>query len=273
MTNNNNVTPQDEGKTVTYQAGGEEIKLSATAIRRFLVSGNAEVTDQEIMMFLSLCKYQKLNPFINEAYIVKFKNKQGPDKPAQLIVSKEAFMKRAESNPEYEGMEAGIIVERDGELVELEGAIKLTNDKLVGGWASVYRADRKKPVKVRISLQEFGKGQATWNSSPMNMIRKTAVVNALREAFPNALGAMYTEDDPQPEHQTNAPIDITQEVDANANQQPLDIEDEPKQIEQQPERVQTKPQNSKPEPEPAPEENPFDADAQQAEMFEDNPPF
>ncbi|MFA9494242.1 recombinase RecT, partial [Streptococcus sp. E17BB] len=36
---------------------------------------------------------------------------------------------------------------------------------------------------------------STWNSMPATMIRKTALVNALREAFPEDLGNMYTEDD------------------------------------------------------------------------------
>ena len=30
---------------------------------------------------------------------------------------------------------------------------------------------------------------------PLTMIRKTAIVNALREAFPENLGAMYTEEE------------------------------------------------------------------------------
>ena len=39
------------------------------------------------------------------------------------------------------------------------------------------------------------KKQSTWNAMPATMIRKTALVNALREAFPEDLGSMYTEDD------------------------------------------------------------------------------
>ncbi|HAK9962793.1 TPA: phage recombination protein Bet, partial [Listeria monocytogenes] len=49
----------------TFEVNGEEVKLSGNIIRDYLVSGNAEVTDQEIIMFLQLCKYQKLNPFLN----------------------------------------------------------------------------------------------------------------------------------------------------------------------------------------------------------------
>src|SRR5699024_5659559 len=102
------------------------------------------VTDQELVMFLNLCKFQKLNPFLNEAYLIKF-GKQ----PAQIITSKEAFMKRAESHPKYEGFEAGIIVERNGEMKELEGAVKLPNDKLIGGWAKVQKSDRKQPITAK----------------------------------------------------------------------------------------------------------------------------
>lgn len=186
-------------KPIEYQVNGEEVKLTGNMVKNFLVSGNAEVSDQEIVMFLQLCKYQKLNPFLNEAYLVKYKNKKGgPDAPAQIIVSKEAFMKRAESHSEYNGLEAGIIVERGEEIKELEGAIKLSKDKLIGGWAKVYRKDREIPTTAKISFAEFSKGQSTWDKMPGTMIRKTAIVNALREAFPQDLGAMFTEEDKAP---------------------------------------------------------------------------
>ncbi|WP_376712777.1 recombinase RecT, partial [Enterococcus avium] len=61
------------------------------------------------------------------------------------------------------------------------------------------------PIVSQVALEEFSKGQATWKNMPNTMIRKTAIVNALREAFPEALGAMYTEDDQNVKlQQTNA---------------------------------------------------------------------
>jgi hypothetical protein len=138
-------------------------------------------------------------------------------------------MKRAESNEHYAGLEAGIVVEREGQIVNIEGAVKLPTDKLIGGWAKVFRDDRKVPVKVQISYEEFSKGQATWKQMPMNMIRKTAIVNAMREAFPGNLGNMYTEE----ESDTSGRKDITQEVDrevhSKANQEIIDIQSEPTQ--------------------------------------------
>lgn len=209
-------------RPTVFEVNGEEVKLTGKMVKSFLTSGNGDVSDQELVMFINLCKYQKLNPFLKEAYLVKFGSKD-----AQIIVSKEAFMKRAEAHPQYAGFEAGIIVERESALVEIEGAIKLEKDMIVGGWAKVFRKDRERPVSVKIAFQEFSKGQSTWNSMPLTMIRKTAIVNAMREAFPDNLGAMYTEEEAgqnQP-RQVDPIDDVQKEIEDNANQQIIDFED------------------------------------------------
>lgn len=193
-------------KPIIYQANGEDVKLSQSIVKQFLVSGNADVTDQEVVMFMQLAKYQHLNPFLNEAYLVKFQGR-----PAQIITSKEAFMKRANANPHYKGLEAGIIVARGDEMKLLDGAVKMPNDKLIGGWATVKRDDRE-DTHVELSMEEFSKGQATWKNMPATMIRKSAVVNALREAFPQELGALYTEDDKQPERDAKPARNASEDV-------------------------------------------------------------
>lgn len=55
-------------------------------------------TVQEVGLFLQLCQAQRLNPWIGEAYLVKY-----GDSAAQMQVGKEAFTKRAAANPDYEG--------------------------------------------------------------------------------------------------------------------------------------------------------------------------
>ncbi|WP_125582658.1 phage recombination protein Bet [Lacticaseibacillus suibinensis] len=189
---------------IEYQANGENVKLSPAMVRKYLVSGNAEVTDQEVVMFMQLAKYQHLNPFLNEAYLVKFQGK-----PAQIITSKEAFMKRANANPHYKGMDAGIIVARGDDMQLLNGTVKMPSDKLIGGWATIKRDDRE-DTHVELSVEEFSKGQATWRSMPATMIRKSAIVNALREAFPQELGALYTEDDKQPDGHERGRKDVSE---------------------------------------------------------------
>lgn len=161
--------------------------LTAETVKNYLVSGNGNVTDQEVLMFIELCKAQHLNPFIREAYLIKFGNS-----PANIVVGKDVFVKRAYRNPDYEGMRAGIVVaNKNGEIKEREGSLKAPGEELIGGWCEVYLKDKKHPIKSLVSLEEYSKSQATWKQMPMVMIRKCAIVTALREAFPEDLQGMY----------------------------------------------------------------------------------
>lgn len=203
---------------VVYNVAGQEVKLSYQIVRDFLTKGNSNVEDKDLTMFISICKYNQLNPFLNEAYLVKF-----GQQPAQMIVSKEAMFKRAEEHEKYEGFRAGVIVLRKDEQLELEGAFFLATDKLVGGWCEVFRSDRKYPIISKVQLEEYDKKQSTWNEKKSTMISKVAKVQALREAFPTQLGAMYTQ-----EEQNTIDIDheeIKKEIDKKANSKKLEATD------------------------------------------------
>ncbi|NFG27682.1 phage recombination protein Bet [Clostridium botulinum] len=177
---------------VNYEVTGQNIELTLMDVKNYLVSGNAnKVTNQEVGMFLKLCEGQKLNPFLREAYLVKY-----GDQAAQMVVGKDAFTKRAEMNENYKGAEAGIIVVNlKGDLEERKGTfyIKSKNrEELVGGWAKVHFKDGKEEVYHTVSIDEYNTNKSLWASKPATMIRKVALVQALREAFPNALSQMYT---------------------------------------------------------------------------------
>ena len=197
-----------------YQVAGQDVKLSYDIIRNFLTKGNGIVTDQDLTQFISICKYNQLNPFLNEAYLVKFGTAT-----AQMIVSKEALMKRADACESYEGIQAGVIVLRNSEQVELEGCFYLPGDKLVGGWARVYRSDRKYPIIARVRLEEYDKKQSVWNDKQSTMIAKVAKVQALREAFPAQLGAMYTQEE------SNISDASFEEISEKANKKILHIDE------------------------------------------------
>ena len=218
------VQPQQQEKLqvtdkdiVTYEVAGQEVKLSYSIVRKYLTKGNADVTDQELVQFISVCKFNKLNPFLNEAYLIKFKSARG-DGNAQMIVSKEALFKRAEACEQYDGIEAGIIVLRGDNVVELEGCFRQAKDVLLGGWAKVYRKDRRVPTVSKVNLSEYDKGNSIWNEKKATMISKIAKVQALREAFPSQLGAMYAKEETSAlEQQAKQVKDVDcEEVDANA---------------------------------------------------------
>ena len=170
-----------EFKTETGQV------LTADTVKNYLVSGNGVVTNQEVLMFIELCKAQHLNPFIREAYLIKFGNS-----PANIVVGKDVFVKRAYRNPNFEGMKAGIVIlKADGSMEYREGSLKAPKETLIGGWCEVYVKDMKFPIRSEVSMEEYSKGQSTWKQMPAVMIRKCAMVTALREAFPEDLQGMY----------------------------------------------------------------------------------
>lgn len=189
----------DKGR-ITYQVNGEDVNLSFQIVRNYLTRGQASVSDAEVIQFISLCRANQLNPFIGDAYMVKY-----GQEPAQMIISKAAFMKRAESNLQYNGYRAGVIVMRGKDVVEFEGCFFLPGDQLVGGWAAVYRKDREFPTVARVRLQEYNKGKSTWAAMPGTMIRKVAIAQAFREAFPLAVEGMYTPEE-MPDDQSKDPI-------------------------------------------------------------------
>lgn len=223
-----------ENKIVKYDCGGQMVKLSPNIVRKYLVNGNGNVTDQEVAMFLNLCKYQRLNPFLREAYLVKYGSQA-----ATIVTGKEALTKRAMHNPNYCGQQAGVVVlTHDGDLESRIGTIVLDNETLVGGWAKIYVKGYEHPVEISVAYSEYvglkssGEVNSQWSKRPATMIRKVALVQALREAFPDDLGGMYAaEESGVDENILPAdPVEIPQdrpnivEADAEVVQQPPEPE-------------------------------------------------
>lgn len=184
-----------EGEIVEYETETGKVRLSPEIIKKFLVSGDAsKVTDAEVFMFLKLCQHQRLNPFLREAYLIKYSDKE----PATIVVGKETFTKRAAKSELCAGWQAGVIVKKDETLEYRTGTLVLPDEELVGGWAKVYRKDWKEPLEVSVSMQEYvrrkkdGTLMRNWAEMPATMIRKVALTQALREAFPEQFTGMYS---------------------------------------------------------------------------------
>lgn len=200
----NNITsrqPQKPSQIVEYEANGERVKISPAMIRRYLVSGGGNVTDEEVTMFLSLCKFQHLNPFIREAYLIKY----GDSQPATMVVGKDVFVKRAKRQPEFDGLQAGIIVQvrETGEIIEREGTFYIKEEeRLIGGWAKVFLKNTRVPFYSAVALDEYigrkknGEVNGQWAGKPATMIRKVALAQVLRDAFPEQnAGGMYVQEE------------------------------------------------------------------------------
>ena len=190
----NNVNNKPNEITVKYDIDGQEIKLTPQIVQQYIVGTNAQITMPEFKMFTELCKVRKLNPFLREAYLIKYKAGQA----ASIVVGKDAILKRAVLNPKYDGMKSGIIVlDENGEEKIKNGTFKKPTEELVGGWAEVFRKDWTHSIYCSVSLEETiqkksdGTPNANWTNQPGTMIEKVAKVRALREAFVEDLAGMY----------------------------------------------------------------------------------
>jgi len=98
----------------------------------------------------------------------------------------------------YNGTESGIIVQtQENEIVERPGTLVLIGEKLVGGWAKVHRKDRAMPEYKSVDFATYDIGYSRWKKDPGGMIMKVARSQALRAAFPTALGGLYTQEEMQ----------------------------------------------------------------------------
>ena len=191
---NNLVKKKNETKRImTYEVAGAKVELTPEVVKNYLVSGNKDrVTMQEIVMFMNLCKYSGLNPWMKEAYCIKY----GSD-PAQVVVGKGAYLRRAYEHPDYICKEDGIVVARGNEVVQKEGCCLYPGEKLIGGWCRVHFTRNGKELSCfkEVSLSEYDKGQANWKVRPATMVNKVAVSQCVREAFPKDYEGLYSEDE------------------------------------------------------------------------------
>ena len=202
-------------------SSGQEITITDVDVVRVFCD-NPAVTQREVKLFVELCKAQRLNPFIREAYLVKY-----GDKPASLVVGKDVYTKRAQANPRFKGMQAGIFVTRDGKGKEREGSMVLPGETVIGGWCKVFVEGYDVPIYDSVAFEEYanrrkdGKLGGSWAKMPGTMIRKVAMVHALREAFPDEFQGLYDaaemgvdgqEERPEQAERPEQPIEVEAEV-------------------------------------------------------------
>jgi phage recombination protein Bet len=145
-------------------------------------------TDSEFAMFIGFCKATGLNPFKREIWFIKVNGR------VQMMTGINGFHAIANSHPEYDGIESGLV----GKGGEYLSATYPGND-FIGAWARVHRKDRKLPIEGVAMLSEYDKGHGNWKTMRRVMINKCAESVGLRKGFPQQLGGLYTDAEYQPE--------------------------------------------------------------------------
>jgi len=139
-----------------------QIELSLADVKKY-IAPNA--TDKELFMFMGIAKSYGLNPLKREIHFVKYGNA-----PASIIVGYEIYLKRAERTGKVDGWKCWI--EGDKAIIEIK------------------RKDQSIPIKWEVDRKEFDKQQSTWKAMPNFMLKKVAIAQGFRLAFPDELGGL-----------------------------------------------------------------------------------
>jgi phage recombination protein Bet len=200
------IQKRDEQRSVSFTPFGaaDAIKLTVNIIQNLIAiptKSGKTCSEKDAIKFMMLCRAKRLDPFEGDCFLLGYDSRDGVA-TFSLITAHQAYLKRAEVHPEFDGMKSGVIVEVEGEngmglVTDLEGDFHAAGTKLLGGWATVYFKNRKMPMTRRLRLERFKKPFGVWNDDPAGMIVKCAEADALRSSFPTMLGSLKDADLPR----------------------------------------------------------------------------
>ena len=170
----------------------KEPRLTVSDFQSFIVKAQTFGADP-------LKEHIYLIPFNMQVYDPVTRKKESK-RMASVVFSYHFQLARAEEHPQYDGH---TLTEGIGDYFDV---VKSEVIKQPYYDCEVYRKDRTRPVNFRAWFPEFKKTKqdwdtkkevlnAQWSSQPMNMLRKCALMNALKQAFPQELNGMNTEFD------------------------------------------------------------------------------
>lgn len=134
-------------------------------------------TNDELKLFLYRCKNMGLDPLKpGQIHFVKY-----GQNPGTMVIGIDGMRARASATGKHVGTKRGVLKDDKGVL---EGA-----------WCEVYRKDWTVPAREEVPLKEYNSGKNNWVKMPETMIKKVAEAAALRIAFPDELGGLYSEDE------------------------------------------------------------------------------
>lgn len=139
-----------------------------------------KANDQELIMAVQICKEFKLNPLKKEIYFIKYTD--SPDEKMSIVLGYEVFLKRADRTGKYVGLRTWTEGKVDDK--SLKGCVEIT----VKGW--------EKPLYHEVEYSEYaqykkdGTLNRFWKGKPKTMIKKVAVAQGFKLAFPDELAGL-----------------------------------------------------------------------------------
>lgn len=150
--------------------------LKATAFKQ---SGDAEISNEQMMALLIVADQYGLNPWTRELYA--FADRSRGVVP---IVSVDGWARIINDDEQFDG-------------VSFEYGPELDDRKQAPAWieCTIHRKDRTHPTTVREKMSECYRDTGPWNSHPARMLRHKALIQCGRLAF--GFSGIYDEDEAQ----------------------------------------------------------------------------
>ncbi len=174
-------------------------------------------TDEELRHFVAVCDRLGLDPFAKQIYLVRRFEKDAGREIAKPQVGIDGFRVVAERTGQYRGQTPPQWCGYDGQWVDVwlddaPPAAARVGVHRAGFAEPLYRVARYGAYVQTAYNKEARQHQPTrmWRTMPDVMLAKCAEALALRAAFPNHLGGVYTSDEMGQADNQAAAIDVPQ---------------------------------------------------------------
>lgn len=174
------------------QTAPAKVEIDEAKIQEYIrVSGlDAELTENEKRQFVHFCVSYQLDPFKGEVHCSVYG--QGEYRNMSLIVGFLTYVKRAELSGRLDGWSADI----EGSGEDTEAVVTI--------WRKDWSHEFKHRVHWKEAVQRKRDGSLTafWKKMPRYLLKKTAIAQAFRLAFPAELAGMGYDEAELPEEMT-----------------------------------------------------------------------